>query len=60
MPESLQQLGFILACLSIPIVWGWLVNWLFSRFSRRRRTHGDVPATNGSPSEDSEFLDYSI
>ena len=54
MPSSLRQLGFILACLILPILWGWLVNVLFSRFSYR----GNRPT---SPErEDETFSDYQI
>lgn len=31
-----EKLAFAAACVAIPIVWGWLVHWLFTRYGRRR------------------------
>jgi hypothetical protein len=54
----LKQLGFVLACLIIPIAWGWLVNLLFTHWSRRRgaRRHSVRPHSE----DDQSFSDYQI
>ena len=33
----MQQFLYILACLTIPIVWGAIVNWIFDRFDKGER-----------------------
>lgn len=57
MPSGLKQLGFVLACLIIPILWGWLVNLLFVRWSRRR-----APRSSDAQRDpiDQTFSDYQI
>jgi hypothetical protein len=61
MPEWLKQAGFLAACLVIPIAWGWLVNWLFGHWRRRRRfTSKEEAALTDTPVEETEFIDYSI
>lgn len=49
MTDFLQTAGYVLACLLIPIVWGWLVHAAYERFLRPPR--GD---------EDSTYVDYQI
>lgn len=57
MPSGLKQLGFILACLIIPILWGWLVNLLFTHWFRR---HGNRSARSRRDADDQTFSDYQI
>lgn len=46
----LNKISFVAACIAVPIVWGWLVNWAFSRWDRRvaEQPHDDP------------FIDYHI
>jgi hypothetical protein len=60
-PPWLNKIALVAACLAIPILWGWLVNLLFVRWSRRR---GSEPTRrdNTPPEQAGEqtFSDYQI
>jgi len=50
MSPWLKNTGYVLTCLTIPVAWGWLVNWAFSHWSARRNGKEEEPA----------FIDYYI
>jgi hypothetical protein len=56
-PGWLKQLGFVAACLVIPIFWGWLVNALFVHWGRRRAISSEEPEDTV---DDETFSDYQI
>jgi hypothetical protein len=61
LPPWLATTLFVAACLIVPVVWGWLVNWLFVRYRRRRGPRGGSPAAADGESEDrATFSDYQI
>ena len=61
MPTWLERVGFLAACLLIPIAWGWLVNWLFGRWHRRGcPSRREQAAMTDAVEEEDEFIDYSI
>jgi heme/copper-type cytochrome/quinol oxidase subunit 2 len=47
----LVKVGFVLACLILPVVWGVVVNWLFEFWRNRSEEKRDT---------DSIFPDYQI
>ena len=56
MPGWLKPLGFVAACLLIPILWGWLVNALFVHWGRRKI----APNESDDQVDDQTFSDYQI
>jgi len=56
MPPFVSQLLFIFACLTVPIVWGIIVNWVFRRLKKAS------PAEDESDhdSQDEPFIEYYI
>jgi hypothetical protein len=59
MPHWLQAAAYIAACLLMPILWGWAVNWAFHRLLQRPPNGpGSHPAA--SPADASAFHDYQI
>lgn len=50
MPPWIKQVAFIAASIAIPILWGWLINWLFTRFGDR----------SAATKRDESFMDYQI
>ena len=52
MPETwYSQAAFVLACLGIPMLWGWIVNWLFNRWKHHRAA---------GRKRDESFIEYQI
>ena len=52
MPETwYSQAAFVLACLGIPMLWGWIVNWLFNRWKHLRAAGRKA---------DESFIEYQI
>lgn len=47
----LEKVGFVLACLILPVVWGVIVNWLFEFWRDRNEEKRDI---------ESIFPDYQI
>lgn len=45
-----QRIGITVACITLPVVWGVVVNWLFDLWSSRK----------ASTEDDSIFPDYQI
>jgi hypothetical protein len=60
-PAWLDSAAFVAACLIVPVVWGWLVNWLFNRW-RRSRAPGNERSTRTAAEDESDatFSDYQI
>ena len=50
--EFWERIGLTLACITIPVLWGAIVNWLFNRWRDHR---SDVKAE-----DESIFPDYQI
>lgn len=46
----LEKIAYIAACLILPIVWGFTVNWLFELRAKRKDRRGEEPV----------FPDYQI
>jgi hypothetical protein len=61
LPSWLERTGLLAACLVVPIVWGWLTNWLFGRWSSRRHQPRKTSCCpRQSHADHHEFIDYSI
>jgi len=60
MPPWVSKTGFVLLCLAIPILWGWLVNLLFVHWARRRPGRHARPLREGEEVDDETFIDYEI
>jgi hypothetical protein len=48
------KLGYVVACLALPAVWGVVAAKLFSRLDRRRKARADAAAAERPP------IDYVI
>jgi hypothetical protein len=59
LPTWLQTSAYIAACLVLPVLWGWAVNWAFHRWEDRAANGKRAQGRTQSP-EDSAFVDYQI
>jgi hypothetical protein len=50
MSPFVKQVLFVVACLTVPIVWGIVVNWVFSRLKTASiGNHKEIPDTEDEP-----------
>lgn len=40
---SLQQVGYVAACVVVPMAWGAVVHWLFAAWHARRAARHPLP-----------------
>ncbi|MDA0808876.1 MAG: hypothetical protein O2983_06185 [Planctomycetota bacterium] len=56
MPLFVEKILFVIACLTVPIVWGIIVNWVFHRLKTATPNEDD----SGNESQDEPVIEYYI
>ncbi|MBL6706632.1 MAG: hypothetical protein ISQ06_10995 [Planctomycetaceae bacterium] len=56
MPLFVEKILFVIACLTVPIAWGIIVNWVFHRLKTATPNEDD----SGNESQDEPVIEYYI
>lgn len=56
MSPFVEKILFVVACLTVPIVWGIIVNWVFHRLKMATPTEDD----SENESQDEPVIEYYI